>query len=112
MQQEAIPFHLNPRSFALAVFILIAMVYAIRLVIRHGLSYWLSLRRIVTLWVKTTQLGGSVDKSLESEIQRTFSPMTDVYSVGDEERNVPRTCGTRAILGPLATKLEARPGKY
>src|SRR5947209_3533177 len=114
MQQEAIPFHLNRRSFALAVFILIAMVYAIRLVIRHGLLYWPSLRRTIALWLRTTQLGRKVDQPSESEFQGRFSPITGIYPdriMGDEERDVPRTCGTRAVLGPLVTNLQARQGK-
>jgi hypothetical protein len=56
MQQEAIPFDLNPRAFALTVFLLIAMVYAIRFVNRYALSRLPLLRRRLTLWIKTEKL--------------------------------------------------------
>jgi hypothetical protein len=62
MQQEVIPFDLNPKSFALAVILLIAMVYAVRVFIRHALSRWLSLRRKITLLIKMEKLG---DESAE-----------------------------------------------
>ena len=59
MPQEAIPFEISFRSFGLAVLLLIAIVYAIRLIDRHLLPYWLSLQRRVVLWVKRAKVGDS-----------------------------------------------------
>jgi hypothetical protein len=65
MQQEAIPFNLNPRSFALTILLLILMVYTIRFVNRHALSRWPLLRRRITLWIKMAKLGESGDEPSE-----------------------------------------------
>ena len=65
MQQEVIPFDLNTRSFALAVFLLIVTVYAIRFAIRQALSRWPLLRRRITLWIKTEKFGESGDELSE-----------------------------------------------
>ena len=64
MQQEVIPFNLNPGSFALAVFVLIVIVYAIRVVLRHASWCLLALQRRITLRSKTDKLGESVDEPL------------------------------------------------
>jgi hypothetical protein len=65
MQQEVIPFDLNPRSFALAVLLLIVMVYAIRSAIRHTLSHLLLLRRTIISRIKAGKLGESSNKPIE-----------------------------------------------
>jgi hypothetical protein len=84
MQQQAIPFALNPKSFLLTSFSLIIMVYAARSIARLALSRWLLLRRGVTLWFKR-KLTENVD---ENDFQLRI--------IGDEERNV---LGTRALRG-------------
>ena len=63
------------------------------------------------MWIKTEKLGERVDEPSENE----FPPVIGAYSdriMGDEERNVLRTCGTRALLGSSRTKLQAQSRKY
>jgi hypothetical protein len=68
MQQEVIPFDLNPRSFALAVFLLIAMVYAIRSAIRYALLHLPLLQRTITSRIKAGKLGESSDDPTEEPV--------------------------------------------
>jgi hypothetical protein len=62
MQQEVIPFDPNPRSFALAVFVLIVIVYAIRVVLRHAPWCLPMLQRRITFRTKADKLGESVNE--------------------------------------------------
>jgi hypothetical protein len=85
MQQEVIPFDLNPRSFVLAVVLLIALVY----VIRHAVSRWPFLRGTIISWIKTAKLERD-SEPLESRFQDRFPPMVGSYPdriICDEERN-------------------------
>jgi hypothetical protein len=106
MQPGAIPFDLTPRSFALSVFILILMVYAIRLIGRHAPLFWPSLQNPIAFWPKRKKAGEEIDKSPD------FSPTTrmDLARINDEERNDPRACGTRAILGRQIAGPQSHPG--
>jgi hypothetical protein len=61
-----IPFDLTTRFFALAVFILIAMVYAIRLIGRHAQPRWPLLQNLIALWLKRKKVDEDVDKFSEN----------------------------------------------
>jgi hypothetical protein len=69
MQPGAIPFDLTPRSFALAVFILVAMVYAIRLVGRHAQPRWLLLQNPITWWLKREKINERGEEMLKNELR-------------------------------------------
>jgi hypothetical protein len=69
MQPGAIPFDLTPRSFALAVFILIVMVYAIRLVGRHVQPRWPLLQNPITWWLKKEKISERGEETLENELR-------------------------------------------
>jgi hypothetical protein len=62
MPQEVIPFDPSPRSFMLVVFVLIVVVYVIRVVRRHALWCLPALQRRITLRIKKDRLGESVDE--------------------------------------------------
>jgi hypothetical protein len=116
MQPGAIPFDLTPKSFALAVFILIAMVYAIRFIGRHAQTRWPLQQNPIVLCVKRKKLYEDADKFSVNRLGDTFSLPTGkgLDRIVDEERNEPitnddRACGTRAICGPLGTRLEPQP---
>jgi hypothetical protein len=117
MQPGAIPFDLTPRSFALAVFILIAIVYAIRFISRHVQPRWPLQQNPTGLWLKTKKVDEDVDKTSVNRLGGTFSlPMgINLDRVVDEERNEPitngdRACGTRAICGPSVARPEPQSG--
>jgi hypothetical protein len=59
MQQEALPFKMSPRSFGFSVPLLIAMVYAIRLIFKYALSKWPGLKRKVRSWIKRDGMNNS-----------------------------------------------------
>jgi hypothetical protein len=116
MQPGAIPFDLTPRSFAFAVFILIVIVYAIRLIGRHTQPRWPLQQNPLALWLKRKKVDEDVDKFSVNGFGDTFSSPTGISldAVVDEERNSlatndNRACGTRAICGPSGTKLELQP---
>ena len=106
MQQEVIPFDLSPRTFALTIFFLIAVVYAIRFVIQYAPTA-LAVVAKTYLVDQDGEIGPkTVDKPSKNEARNKFPPATSLYPkriMGDEERNV-RTCGTRALLGPSLPK--------
>jgi hypothetical protein len=113
MQPGAIPFDLPPRSFALAVFVLIATVYAIRLIGRHTQLPWPLLQNPISLVLKRKKVDESVNKFSVNRFGDTFSSPTGISldRVDDEERNGSisnddRACGTREICGPSITGLE------
>jgi len=117
MQPGAIPFDLTPRSFALAVFILIAIVYAIRFISRHVQPRWPLQQNPIALWLKTKKVDEDVDKISMNRLGGTFSlPMgINLDRVVDEERNEPitngdRACGARAICGPSVARPEPQSG--
>jgi hypothetical protein len=99
MQPGAIPFDLTPRSFALSVFILILMVYAIRLLGRHVQLSWPLLQSSIALWLKRKEVGEDIGKFPELSLRR----------INDEERNDPRACGTRAVLGRQIARAQSHP---
>jgi len=98
MQPGAIPFDLTPRSFALAVVILIAIVYTIRVISRHVQPRWPLQQNPIALWLKTKKVDEDVDKTSVNRLGGTFSlPMgINLDRVVDEERNKPKINGDRA----------------
>lgn len=66
MQPGAIPFDLTPKSFALAIFILIAIVYAIRLLGKHAQPHWPLLRDRIAVRLKKTGRDRDVGVNLEN----------------------------------------------
>jgi hypothetical protein len=91
MQPGIIPFDLTPRSFTFAVFILIAMVYAIRLIGRYAQPYLPLLPNPIALWLKSKKVDEDIHKFSESGFEDTFRPRTgiDLDRIIDEERNDP-----------------------
>jgi hypothetical protein len=69
MQPGAIPFDLTPRSFTIAIFILIATVYAIRLVARYLPPRWPLLRNLITRWLKRKKISGKDEERQENELR-------------------------------------------
>jgi hypothetical protein len=106
MQPGAIPFDLTPRSFAISVFILILMVYAIRLISRHVQLSWPSLQNPITLWPKRKEVNEDISKFPEPSLPTGI----DLARINDEERNDSRACGTRAILGRQVARPQSPPG--
>jgi hypothetical protein len=103
MQPEVIPFDLTGRSFVLAILLLTAIVYAIRCIIRYGLSRWPLWQRRIALGIKRQKLGESGDEVLKIRFHDKFPPMTGIHSdriMGDEEIDVLRTYETKALLRP------------
>lgn len=62
MQPGAIPFDLTPRSFALAVFTLMATVYAIRLIGRHIQLRWPLQQNPIASWLKRKKVDEDVNR--------------------------------------------------
>src|SRR4051812_48073340 len=94
MQPGVIPFDLTPRSFAIAVVLLIGIIYATRVVGRQMLS-WLLLQRTIRLWVKRDKL---TEGGKNSGLEDVLPAMTDICidrTIEDEEKNVPRHAVTR-----------------
>jgi hypothetical protein len=106
MQPGAIPFDLTPRSFALSVFILILIVYAIRLIGRHVQLSWPSLHNPIYLWPKRKEVGEDISKFPELSLPTGI----DLARINDEERNDPRACGTIAVLGRQVARPQPPPG--
>ncbi len=101
MQQDAIPFSTNPKSFAYAAFVLIAVTYLIQLALRHVLSLWPPLRRKFTaLWLKPEELGKGGPTPLPTDFQpRALSrATTSATLIGDEENLDAVRLGTVARL--------------
>lgn len=103
MQQSAVPFELTPRAFGFALVAFFIIVHAIRLVGRHVLPRLSLLREILALWFKRRKLAGDHHETLNIELRDIVLSVAGVCPdkiVTDEERNEPRVCGTRALLGP------------
>lgn len=111
MQQAAIPFDLNPSSFVLTVFLLMATIYAIRLVTRHAAHFrWPELARRVGLWITTVKLREKGDELPGNYFRGVFPSRTGIYPngiMGGEDRNDLKPYATRALLGPQVTEWEA-----
>jgi hypothetical protein len=102
MRQSAVPFELTPRALAFALVLLFIIVHGVRFLGRHGLPRWSLLREVSAWWFKNKKLDGG-HESLDIELGDIDLSATDVSSdkiVTGDDRNDPRTCGTRAILGP------------
>jgi hypothetical protein len=109
MQPGAIPFDSTPKSFALAIFILIVMVYTIRLIGRHAQPRWPLLQNPISLWLKRKKLDEDIDKVSGNAFGDTFVQSSEVgfERIVDEEKNELRfndtkACGTRAVCGQSA----------
>jgi hypothetical protein len=94
MQPGAMPFDLTPRSFALSVFLLILVVYAIRLIGRHVQLSWPSLQNPIALWPKRGKVDVDEFSGDESGDPIPPRPGIDLARI-NEERNDPRASGTR-----------------
>jgi hypothetical protein len=105
MQPGAIPFDLTPRSFAISVFLLILMVYAIRLIVSHVQLSWPSLHIPIAWWPKRKKVAQNIDMFSESPPRTGI----DLARIIDEERNYPRTGGTRPVLGPPIIRPQSNP---
>jgi hypothetical protein len=102
MQQSAVPFELTPRAFAFALVLLFIIVHGIRFLGRRALQLWRLLREVSAWWFKNKKLDGESHESLDIELGDIGLSVTDVCSdeiMTGDNRNDPRTCGTRAILG-------------
>lgn len=56
MQQEALPFQMNFRSFAMVAILLMLMVSIIRLIVKYAQPYWPLLRGKVLLRMKKNKV--------------------------------------------------------
>jgi hypothetical protein len=77
MQPEAIPFDTTRQSFALVIFLMIGIVFVIRLVIRFTPAF----QERIALWIKTRKLGEKMDESSARERRGGFA----ANDVGMEE---------------------------
>lgn len=103
MQPDVIPFSQNPKSFALVVFIFIAVIYVIRLFVQYIPLHYTMLLGWARWWNRSDKVQENGQEPTESTIGDGLSPIAGLRSDrsrNDEERNDPRSLGTRAILGP------------
>ena len=103
MQQSAVPFELTPRAFAIAIVFLFMIIHGIRFVSKCTLQPWRLLREISSLWYKNKKLDEEGCENLDIELGDDGFPVADVFPdkiVADDEKDDPKTCGTRAMLGP------------
>jgi hypothetical protein len=104
MQQEAVPFKQSPRSFVITVLTLIVTVSATLLLGRYALP---PLARIIfAVWVSKPNGIEEFRKFLVQEKEEDEIKGLDLCrTLGDEEKSVGRSCGTRAILGPTVQEI-------
>jgi hypothetical protein len=99
MQSDIIPFDLNPKSFTIAIFALMALVA----VIRKTLSHWTRWRKKITEQMKTRELDEIVEHRSTSEYLSGFAPIRGRYlnrARGDVEMDA---FGARGLHGVQST---------
>src|SRR5947207_1774769 len=109
MQQEAIPFDLSPKTFALTIFFLIAVVCAIRFVIQYAPTALAAVAKTYLVNQDGEIEPKNVDEPSKNEARDRFPSVASLYPkrIMGDEGNVLRTCGTRALLGPSLPKSQA-----
>jgi hypothetical protein len=78
MQPAVIPFDLNPRSFTIAIFVLMALVF----VIRKTLLHWAWWRKKIAAQMKARELDEMVEHRSASEYLSGLAPITSRYLGG------------------------------
>ena len=78
MQPAVIPFDLNPRSFTIAIFVLMALVF----VIRKTLLHWTWCREKIAAQMKTRESDEIVEHYSTSEYLSGHAPIISRYLNG------------------------------
>jgi len=100
MQPTVIPFDLNPRSFTIAIFALMALVF----VIRKTLLHWTWWRKKITAQMKTRELNEIVEHRSTSEYLSGFAPIRGRYlnrTRGDVEMDAFEARGLHGVRSTI-----------
>ena len=99
MQPAVIPFDLSPRSFTIAIFVLIALVF----VIRRTLLHWTWWRKKFAAQMKTRELDEIVEHRSTSGYLSGLAPITGRYLNGTRGDVEMDAFGARGLHGVQST---------
>jgi hypothetical protein len=80
MQPDMIPFDATRSSFVLVIFLMIALVFTVRIISRYAILYWPLLEEIIALRLKKKKLRHDVDSPSEEESPELHIPTEPWYN--------------------------------